>query len=56
VVSLGGVERGVDTALVIKPSHSDDAFHPKRGLEVREIICKPRSMLGPSGVYFERGQ
>jgi hypothetical protein len=55
VISLGGVERGVDTALVIKPSYSDDLFHPKRGLEVREIICKPRTMLGPSGVYFERG-
>lgn len=56
VVSLGGVERGVDTALIIKPSFSDEIFHSKRGLEVREIICKPRSMLGPSGLYLERGQ
>lgn len=55
VISLGGVERGVDTALVIKPSYSDELFHPKRGLEIREIICKPRTMLGPSGIYFERG-
>lgn len=56
VISLGGVERGVDTALIIKPSYSDDVFHPERGLEVREIICKPRSMLGTSGIYLERGQ
>lgn len=56
VVSLGGTEQGLDTALVIKPSYSDEVFHHKRGLEIREIICKPRTMMGPSGFYFERGQ
>ena len=33
---------------------SNELFHPKRGLEIREIICKPRTMMGPSGFYFER--
>jgi len=55
VVSLGGIEQGLDTALVIKPSYSDEVFLHERGLEVREVICKPRTMIGPSGFYFERG-
>jgi uncharacterized protein len=38
VICLGGTKKGVDTALVIKPSKSD-AFDQ---LEVREIIAKPR--------------
>jgi len=54
VVSLGGIEQGLDTALVIKPSYSDEVFHHTRGLEIREIICKPRTIIGPSGFYFER--
>jgi len=56
VVSLGGIEQGLDTALVIKPSYSDEVFHHERGLEIREIICKPRTMMSPSGFYFERGR
>jgi len=54
VVSLGGIEHGLDTALVIKPSYSDEIFDKEKGLEIREIICKPRTMLGRSGFYLER--
>lgn len=54
VVALGGTEQGLDTAVVIKPSYSDTAFDARWGLEVREIICKPRSMMGPSGFYHDR--
>jgi len=54
VVSLGGIEHGLDTALVIKPSYSDEVFDKERGLEIREVICKPRTMLGCSGFYLER--
>jgi len=54
VVSLGGIEHGLDTALVIKPSYSDEIFDKERGLEVREMICKPRTMVGRSGFYLER--
>lgn len=54
VISMAGTERGLDTAIVIKPSFSDTIFDPDRGLEIREIICKPRSMLGKSGFYLGR--
>lgn len=54
VVAFGGMEQGLDTAAVIKPSYSDRVFHPRHGLEIREIICKPRTMMGPSGVYYDR--
>lgn len=54
VVAFGGMEQGLDTAAVIKPSYSDAVFHPKYGLEIREIICKPRTMMGPSGIYYDR--
>jgi len=54
VVSLSGIEHGLDTALVIKPSYSDEIFDKEKGLEIREIICKPRTMLGRSGFYLER--
>ena len=37
VISVGGTERGVDTALVLQPSNSADFLR----LKVREIICKP---------------
>ncbi|MFQ5919339.1 MAG: hypothetical protein ACE5I4_04765 [Thermoplasmata archaeon] len=55
VVAVGGTEYGLDTALVIKPSYSDQMFDRVHGLEVREVVCKPRSMKGPSGFYLERG-
>lgn len=38
IIALGGTDRGVDTALVLKPSFSSTFFD----LKVREILCKPR--------------
>jgi hypothetical protein len=40
IISLGGTKKGVDTALVVKPSKSETFDQ----LEVREIIAKPRSI------------
>jgi hypothetical protein len=37
VIALGGTEHGVDTALVIRPAHSQKFFDTK----VREVLCKP---------------
>ena len=43
VISMGGLSRGVDTALVIRICHRDELFSDnKKGLQIREIICKPR--------------
>lgn len=41
-------------AIVIKLSYSDQVFHPRFGLEILELICKPRTMMGPSGIYYAR--
>lgn len=38
VIALGGSNEGVDTALVLRPAHSQDFFATK----IKEIICKPR--------------
>lgn len=38
VIAIGGTSRGADTALVIKPAHSNNFFD----LRIKEIICKPR--------------
>jgi hypothetical protein len=38
VISIGGTGSGADTALVIKPAHTQDFFE----LKVREVLCKPR--------------
>jgi hypothetical protein len=38
VISIGGTGRGVDTALVLKPAHTQNFFD----LKVKEIICKPK--------------
>jgi hypothetical protein len=38
VISIGGTASGADTALVIKPAHTQDFFE----LKVKEILCKPR--------------
>ena len=54
VIALGGTEWGLDSAAVIKPSTMMNFFDWKKGLEIREIICKPRSMMLPSGHYAER--
>lgn len=37
VVSLGGTDKGVDTALVLRPANTFHLFK----LKVREVICKP---------------
>lgn len=37
VISIGGTASGVDTALVLKPAHTQNFFD----LKVREVICKP---------------
>jgi hypothetical protein len=38
VVSLGGTARGLDTAIIIRPSNAHDFFNVK----IREVVCKPR--------------
>jgi len=43
VICLGGTKKGVDTALIIKPSKSETFDQ----LEVREIIAKPRNIKSP---------
>ena len=38
IVALGGTGRGLDTALVLRPTHAQTFFD----LEILEIVCKPR--------------
>ncbi|HEX7365002.1 MAG TPA: pyruvate kinase alpha/beta domain-containing protein [Dehalococcoidia bacterium] len=38
VIAISGTGRGADTAIVVKPAYTHDAF----ALRVKEIICKPR--------------
>lgn len=54
VVAFGGLEQGLDTATVLSPPYSGQTFQPRKGLEIREIICKPRTMEGSSGEYYGR--
>jgi hypothetical protein len=37
VIALGGTGRGVDTAMVVQPAHTNNVFD----LYIQEIICKP---------------
>ena len=37
IISIGGTMRGVDTALLLRPAHTQNFFD----LKVREVICKP---------------
>jgi len=53
-IALAGTERGLDTAIVVKPSLSTKVFDRYEGLEVREIVCKPRSMVSRSGRFVGR--
>lgn len=53
-IALAGTERGLDTAIVIKPSLSTKIFDRYDGLEIREFICKPRSMVSRSGRFIGR--
>jgi uncharacterized protein len=39
IISCGGTGHGLDTAVVLYPAHAQDFFD----LEIREIICKPRT-------------
>ena len=39
IIACGGTGHGLDTALVLRPTHAQDFFD----LEVLEIICKPRT-------------
>ncbi|MFX1576201.1 MAG: hypothetical protein ACFFCF_03405, partial [Promethearchaeota archaeon] len=38
VLALGGSGRGVDTAMIIQPAHTNKVFD----LYIQELICKPR--------------
>lgn len=53
-VVMAGTERGLDTAIVVKPSYSVKMFDLYEGMEIREIICKPRTMLSPKGRFIGR--
>jgi len=39
-IAIGGTSRGADTALHIKPAHSNNFFD----LKVKRIICKPENL------------
>jgi len=53
-IVMAGTERGLDTAVVIKPSYSVKMFDLYEGMEIREIICKPRTMLSKKGRFIGR--
>jgi len=53
-IVMAGTERGLDTAVVIKPSVSVKMFDLHDGMEIREIICKPRTMLSSKGRFIGR--
>ncbi len=53
-IIMAGTERGLDTATVIKPSVSVKMFDLYDGMEIREIICKPRTMLSSKGRFIGR--
>lgn len=39
IIAVGGAGRGADTAIVVRPEHSQNIFASK----IKEIICKPAS-------------
>lgn len=53
-IVMAGTERGLDTAVIMKASYSVKMFDLYDGMEIREIICKPRSMVGPKGRFIGR--
>jgi len=53
-IVMAGTERGLDTAVVVKPSISVKMFDLHEGMEIREIICKPRTMLSSKGRFIGR--
>jgi uncharacterized protein len=54
VISLGGTEKGLDTAIILRPGPSSKIFDEHEGVDVREIICKPKTSCGASGGLLER--
>jgi len=54
VIVMAGTERGLDTAVVVKPSVSVRVFDLFEGMEIREIVCKPRTMLSSKGRFIGR--
>jgi len=40
VIAIGGTNSGADTALVLKPTNSQNFFD----MEIKEILCKPRNL------------
>ena len=48
VITCGGTYKGLDTALIVKTSHSHKFFEQ---FEVREIIAKPRFLVHSDGQY-----
>lgn len=53
-IVMAGTERGLDTAVIIKPSVSVKMFDLYEGMEIREILCKPRTMLSSKGRFIGR--
>jgi len=53
-IVMAGTERGLDTAVIVKPSYSVKMFDLYDGMEIREIICKPRTMLSSRGRFIGR--
>jgi len=53
-IVTAGTERGLDTAIVVKPSYSVKMFDLYEGMEIREIICKPRTMVSSRGRFIGR--
>lgn len=47
------VSMSADTAIIGTGAWTHWLFHPQYGLDIREIICKPRSHLLPSGAEAE---
>lgn len=54
IIAMAGTERGLDAAIVIKPSYSVKMFDLYEGMEIREIICKPPTLLSQKGRFIER--
>lgn len=54
IIALGGVEQGVDSAIVLRAAKPSQIFDEKTGLDIHEVICKPRTSQGLSGKLLER--
>ena len=54
VIAMGGTERGLDSAVVIRPGPSKKIFDENEGVDIREIICKPKNSCGMSGKLLEK--